>query len=730
MKFKKFGMALSSSALAFGMLTSAVAAQENPIGQTAETTSVAQTVTKQELITKFKTLFPELEFLAGGESYMSSGSSFIGDEKKRFNLTLHGKKAGKEYYANVGFAGDELDLESYSYSSPNAAEALFPPKVSNDEAKEIAKSFVKKLLDEKDYQLEESPYYYYNMKLTEPVRYSFTFKQLKGQVPVSDQNVQVTVLGNGEVVEYYTMSNQSKDLTYDETEGSLDKEKVLNQIKENLAVDLQYEVSWDFRTGERTLGLVYTPRIANVHALTGKWETIKGFGDAPPATSKVERIVTEPLTPRNADMTPDEAKKIAEQILKAPDAKGKLSIQGIDERTNYNGNEVISVHYMYETGNGGYGSNLEFDRKTGDLLNYYQLRDYNWSMEEEKKDWSHAISEQEALEVAIGYLKEFMPSKLHLYSKPSMETQFDERIGTYHFSFPRVEKGITVIGDQLYVAINADGTLSSISSDYSEFDVWPDPDKAVAAEEALAKYKESLSVDLNYMRKGESKHYDLVYAPKFNSEFYGTIDALTGEWKQVYGTRSDVTVSHPSAEKELNYLISANILEVKDGKTFNGDAAVSRGEALRVIMSSLTYFYDTRFSRQEELKQTFDNIDPKHPLYPAIEHAVSIGLISADQSEFDVDAPMTREELAVWYVKVLGLEKAAEHTDLYKVDFEDKDKITKEFAGYVAIANAKGLLKAEGNQFNPKAEVSYADLAISTIRLAHQLADRNVRMFY
>nr|WP_269136050.1 S-layer homology domain-containing protein [Sporosarcina cyprini] len=194
--------------------------------------------------------------------------------------------------------------------------------------------------------------------------------------------------------------------------------------------------------------------------------------------------------------------------------------------------------------------------------------------------------------------------------------------------------------------------------------------------------------------------------------------------------RSDVTVSHPWAEKELNYLISANILEVKDGKAFNGDAAVSRGEALRVIMSSLTYFYDTRFGRQEEVKQTFENIDPKHPLYPAIEHAVSIGLINADQATFDVDAPMTREELAVWYVKVLGLEKAAEHTDLYKVDFEDKDQISKEFAGYVAIANAKGLVKAEDNKFNPKQEVSYADLAVSTIRLAHQMADRKGRFFY
>ncbi|MBB4826731.1 Zn-dependent metalloprotease [Sporosarcina luteola] len=730
MKLKKFGMALSSSALAFSLLTSAVAAQENSNGQAAETSSVAQTVTKQELIAKFKTLFPELDFLTTGEAYMSSGNNnFLGEERLSYQLYLNTTKGGKSYSSSVGFVGEGLELESFSYNSPNEVDALFPPKVTNDEAKEIAKSFVKKFLDEKEYQLEETPYYF-NVKLTEPIRYSFTFKQLKGQVPISDQLAQVTVLGNGEVAGYYKFSNQSKGETFDEVEVIWDKDKVLEQIKENLAVDLQYAVNWDYRTEERSVDLVYTPRLASVHALTGQWETVKGFKDAPPEKTKVEPIVTEPLAPRDADITSDKAKKFAEKILKAPSSDGKLAIEGIDVRENYFGKEIISIQYMYYTDRGGSGSSLEFDKKTGDLLNYSEVSDRSWYPMKEKPDWSHAISEQQAQEAAIEYLKEFMPSRLHLYAKPTVEGTFEEMFGTYFLAFPRIENGLTVIGDQISVAINADGTLNSLTADYNEFSNWPDPEKAVGEEQALEKYKDSLSVELNYMRKGDAKHYDLVYAPKFSNEYNYTIDALTGEWKKEIGMRSEVTVSHPTAEKELNYLISANILEVKDGKSFNGDAAVSRGEALRIIMNSLTYFYEGRFGRQEEVKQTFENIDPKHPLYPAIEHALSIGLINADQPKFDVDAPVTREELAVWYVKVLGLEKAAEHTDLYKVNFDDKDQITKEFAGYVAIANAKGLVKAEDNQFNPKQEVSYAELAVSTIRLAHQLADRNVRMFY
>ena len=91
---------------------------------------------------------------------------------------------------------------------------------------------------------------------------------------------------------------------------------------------------------------------------------------------------------------------------------------------------------------------------------------------------------------------------------------------------------------------------------------------------------------------------------------------------------------------------------------------------------------------------------------------------------FDFDSPITREELAAWYIRVLGLEQAAKHSSIYKLDFADANKVQIEYTGYVALANSMGLLKTDQNNFNPDQEVTYAELAVSTIRLAHEMSEK------
>ncbi|WP_342599168.1 hypothetical protein MHB48_17535 [Psychrobacillus sp. FSL H8-0483] len=92
-------------------------------------------------------------------------------------------------------------------------------------------------------------------------------------------------------------------------------------------------------------------------------------------------------------------------------------------------------------------------------------------------------------------------------------------------------------------------------------------------------------------------------------------------------------------------------------------------------MNSLTYFYAGYYDERENMNQTFDNIGLKHPLYHPIEHAVDMGIIKPTSKSFDVDSPIKREEIAAWYVRV--------------------DR-----------------------------EVTYAELAVSTFRLAHEISDK------
>ncbi len=148
-------------------------------------------------------------------------------------------------------------------------------------------------------------------------------------------------------------------------------------------------------------------------------------------------------------------------------------------------------------------------------------------------------------------------------------------------------------------------------------------------------------------------------------------------------------------------------------------------------MNSLTYIYDGRYySEKENKNQTFENIGPKHPLYQAIERAVEVGIIKPSSQSFSIDSPITREELAVWYIRVLGLEQAAKHSSIYKLNFVDANKVQPEYTGYVALATSMGLLKTEQNNFNPDQEVTYAELAVSIIRLAHKVSEKERGLSY
>ena len=734
-KLKKVGMILTSSVLSFGMFSSITNASTTVDGQPEKVRiQVASTeivFTKEELIKKFRKMFPnQFDFLANSDFQMSSAHIYPDDETVRYDLHFTKTINGKRLYGNVGFVGEELEIEYFSYQPPNVKDALFPAKVSKDEAKKIAEGFMKKFLDGKDYKLETDTFDYYPQQiLTEPIRYSFTFARTENQVSIADQRMEVSVLGNGEIVSFYKMFPQSKSSTFDDVTQIKDKNEMVKKVKENLSVDLNYQVNHDYRTGERSVELVYRPtvKLQGIEAATGNWMTAEGYSKDLPGKSKIEKITANPLPAKQDGISVEEAKKIAEQFLAIDSDKIKLKIESIQEMDNYNGQAVINVQYMYHYRNGGSGASLEINKNTGEVIQYYNIKDHLLLEIGEKPKKESTLTQQEALTQAMKYLKEWVPSYLHNYAMPVEEPYFDERIGSYQFTFPRIVNGIVVVGDEISVGIAADKSLNSLNVNYQETENWPSSEDVISEQEATTILEEAASLKLTYMKHAKNEkenHYDLVYLPVFNEDPFSYLNATTGEWSNLFSDKNSITVSHPWAEDELNYLINAKVLDVKDVKSFNGDAAISKGEALKVLMNSLTYFYHGGYYfGQENMNQTFDNIDPKHPLYQEIELAVEVGIIKADRKNFDVDSPITREELSVWMIRVLGLEQAAKDSSIYKLGFTDADKVQSANTGYVAMANSMGLVKAEENRFNPNREVTYAELAVSTIRLAHAIAE-------
>ena len=236
---------------------------------------------------------------------------------------------------------------------------------------------------------------------------------VRKSISISDQTIGVSVLGNGEVVSFHRNPVELEASTFDDLKQVMDKNEVLKKVKENLAVDLQYHIDTDYRTGDRQVQLVYQPttKLRGVNALSGKWLTADGYSADFPGKTKIEKISADSLPAKQNGITLEEAKEIAEKLLDIKSDKVKLNIQSIEELENQNGQAVISIQYMYEYANGGTGTNLELDKNTGEIIQYSDIKSGMLEQIEDKPGKEKTLSQKEALTQAVKYIKEWAPSK-------------------------------------------------------------------------------------------------------------------------------------------------------------------------------------------------------------------------------------------------------------------------------------------------------------------------------
>lgn len=734
-KFKKLGIILTSTAFSVGILApiSHVSANVKESSERIEiqVASTETKVTKNMLIKKLRSLFPEeFKFVADNDFNSGPGHFYRDDTTVRYELNFYKTINGKDAHGSFVFKGDDLELESFYYQPANIAEAIYPAKYLENEAQKIAQKFLGKFVDSDNYKLRDD-YNEYGFNITrplsEPITYSFVYSPIYNGVLIGDQSITIHVLANGEITGMSSNAESISKASFDRLDQKKNEEDMLAQVRDNLAVELRYYIDYDYRSNQRNVKLVYTPATGfnGVHALNGQWQTANGFTEQLPKTKSVEKISAQPLPPRKNGMTAAEAEEFAKNFLKVDESKAKLNIELVDERENDNGETIYSVNYTYMYGNGGSGSSLEINKATGELVQYHDLsRDF---LVDNKVN---AISKDAALKKATDYLKEWAPSYLHEYSMPIEDAVFDQYSKEYYFTFPRIMNGIAVVGDGLYVGIGSDGSLRSLSVYKQKIDSWPSINKVISADKAKEAYSKALTLQLQYVKQDmeNKQHYDLVYAPTYNGSLFNQIDAISGEWlNNVDDSKEKPVISHPTAAKELNYLLNQNVLEVKDLANFNADAAVTKGEALKILLHSLTYGY---YGNGDGEKQSFNNIDKKHPLYGVVEQAVKMGIIQP-ANQFALDATLTRQEFAEWSIKLLQLDNVAKYKDIYKLNFADATSIDPAYTGYIALAHGMGLIDAQQNNFNATKSVSYADLAISTVRLAKAIQENKVdRNFY
>lgn len=731
---KKWPLAVSSSILALGLLAPTIEAASLAQQQEERIPILValneQDVSKEQLVKRLKELLPDMFSSYKNSDFQMNSMShyYAGDDVTRYDIMFRKTVNNKIESGNVTFAGDHLEVESLSFNPVNTKDALFPGKVTGEEAQKIAENFIKKVTKTNNFILESDvPSYYSSRVLTEPMTYSYTFNKTENDVPIQDNLFSVIVLGDGQVMSFYQSINGKKRLAFEDKSSLMSSEDAVRKFKENIQLELQFMINHNVSSGEPYVQLVYQPvsTIMGLHATSNKWYTMSGLSEAVPTQVKLERLAQEPLK-QSTSITLEQAKEMAKKLANKNEGDGKFNIDSASEM-EMNGQSIISISYSYTTGNSTHGSSIDFNKNTGELTSYSDFTRF-MNQQTEEKSKSPKLTQDKVLAIAMEAVKEFAPATLHEYAKPVSDSFYDEQSGSHHVTFPKIKNGLIVNGDDLSVTIGDDGKLSSYYRSAYKVDEWPDPKSAIEKSRALATFNEALSAKLVYTKLGtqnQDESYKLVYMPMVKGKGYYLIDAKTGQIvNSLFDSENKVTVTHPTAEKELNYLIQAGAIDVKNASQFNADAAITKGQALNTIIKSLTYFYYDSFDQNAEKPTSFENIDPQHPLYQIVENASTMGILKPGQETFNPDEKLTREELAVWFIRTLGLEQAAKHSDLYNVAAADKDKINPQFKGYVALSQVLGLQKLDQSNFNPTREVTYADLAVSIIQLSYEIAEK------
>ena len=758
MSIKKVGAITLSSALALSALMpiNNVHAEvksvmiteqgvQGAIGQSSEASILD--VDKEKLIAKVKELFPnQFDTVSSKDFNVSFNRSRPGMGMETYDLHFYKEMGvGKQMNGHFSFAGKDLSLVSYYFDPADKKDALFPAKVTKEDAQKIATKFLEKLNLQGKYQLSEENFDYYsnmNRPLTEPVEYRFTYDKLENGVPVQYRNANITVLGNGVVTQFYSGYMTENKGNFESKGNVIAKNDALKILNDNVQLDLRYLVDYDYLNDKASVKLTYVPdpAIIGIHAKSKEFKIGEKFYKDLPKKQEIKMLASHAAGKSGNTLSKEEAKLLAEKILKPKKDNVKLTIEGIEE-TERDGVKMYSIHFMYYEGSGGSGSSLEINKETGEILNYHnQNRDYYYYMDpQEIKDVKPKITEDQALKKALEYLKQYAPSNLNQYAYPLDGTDFGYRKegNEYYFNFPRIKDGIIVSGNGISVSVSAeDGELYSLNVNYNKVTDWPDVNKAIDRDKALGAIKGNLDLKLMYTANSpiDDEEYRLVYTVN-QKDMTTYFNAISGTWeKYSYAgettAKEKPTITHSWASDELNFLLDANIIKVEDLATFNPDRTVSKGEALEILYKSLANFYDyhPRFREVGQDKQpTFENIKPDHPLYNIIERAAEQKIIDPSMKTFNTEEKLTKEELAYWYARVLGLQVVADHKDIFAMNFKDTKEMNEKYLGHIALINGLGIFTKDTNQqFQPKKEVTLAELAVSNVRLAKIAAEMNV----
>ena len=613
---------------------------------------------------------------------------------------------GKNISVRIDQEGNIVGYWKNLYSTDRKKIVYKFPKITRKEGEKIAKDFIKKLypdiLDEIKSRDEDDVYIQY--RRNDLREYSYNFTRVKNDLFFNENYIHVSVDTQTGKVNDFNISWE-ENLKFADKKDIISKDEAKKIYKDNIDLNLSYKIKETDENLQSYLGynMIDTDIVVDANTkdiLSTSYKSIYPiYGSR--FHQNMESISSEEenkLINSKKILTRKEAsEKIVDMFKLGKEYKIEShKLIGNKENDIYIW-ELMVMKYM---GDHGSGTGTTIDAKTGEIIDFSDPGSRN--MDEKKQKYS----KEELLKKANELIKNSSPEKYKEVEYIENENEYPiyDDDNTSNFLFVRTVNGVKVENDGFRIALsNATGNVRSYTHNWSDLE-FESPNNVIQKDKAKDILLEDKELVLEYQRendKREKKDVRLVYDFK---DKYFTVDAKKAE----------------VIDNKKETMEKAGLIKYKDIENSFAKNQINKLQDYIVLFKG-ELFKPKQEITQKEFFQLLTQIKDMYYLYEdqnyMYERFINDGILKKEEK--NLESKVTREEAIKYIVRAFGQEPLEDLGDIYKLEYDDIDKISTNLRGHVAIAKGLGIISGKGN-FRPKDNLTREEAAA----LIYNILDR------
>lgn len=678
-------------------------------------------ITEEEALERAKAIIPQ---------------SFL-EKEEDFEIEIYDEE-GSDLPAHWAIYWSDRSSDSYFEIAINAKdgsltyfllnvdeETLVVPKrlLTRQEAQEIAYGFACRQQPHKMRGAALNNHYLY-MDTELNRKYSFAWEGSVGGIPVVDNFIGVEVDAASGMVTGFVCSWQ--DVPPASSAAPMDIEEFTQKVLDNADI-VPFYYALPSTDGVKA-ALTYTlgcPWGQYFDALTGEpvdlrgnkvsWEEVTLFSGSVPKNDPQQQTA---LSGYGRKISFEEGKTIAGDFFEKMGLRGIMD-EGMISQNIQNGRTEelwsFGLDQTIEEGEDWSLVSVVIKAANGRIMGYSRdYFDFSEFSEERESPPPKDISFDKALKTAREFLSIIGIQENNYVLVPQAATDYSSAADVYRFMWYRLVNGVPTDDIMAMEVSRSRGIVTFFAEAASPFTSFESTEGIISKAEAEAAVKEAKPFQLAYLvplsEEGNSAPA-LVYRESYFGE---TVDAHSGEVIQSHCWVEEMDAYYEQlqnnwAEAPLTLLSETGMLPLP--QDLEPNQTVKRREALRIMELVTAEDYP-----QPDDHSPFLDVAESDPDLLAIIHAVKNGIIKSG-GNLNPDAPLTREELAVWVINAMGYKEVAESPVSMNVKSKDASKISKNKINHVALAQAYKLMNNDGKgNFRPQDPVTWGELATTIIR--------------